>query len=160
MYKKMSDEDKLSLLLYERGASALVRVRAEDYESLSKNPTPSPRPSDVYLSHVLGIDYRKFYNSELAKRSWDLKEFMEDIAMPLQPSGYKSVFIGDMLNDILYMYTHPDADHDLKEIIPELDEKLQTTYNKFMKLAKLAGKKHKYEKATVVDGEQLYRRVK
>ena len=160
LYKKLSKADKLNILTYERGANALIRLDSGQYESIEEFPVPSPRPSDLYISNVLGIDYREFYKSDLAKKSWDMKDIMKDIATPLEPSGYRSVFIGDILSDIMYIYTHPDADHDLEKIIPKLDKKLKSTYNKFMTLVDMAGDGHKYEKASVVDGEQLYRRVK
>lgn len=161
LYKSLTTEDKINLLHYERGSSALVRL--EQYEGTKENPEPTPRPSKLYISNVLDIDFDAFYGDQAnMDKSMKFKKEMADLVMPMVPSGYKSPFIGDALCDVLFNMTHLNMTHHddgrfiTENLMKEIDIELLKLYNGFMGL----GAKYEPIEGLVVGGHQAYRRVK
>ena len=154
-YIGLTTEDKINLLQYERGATALVQL--EHYEGAKENPSPTPRPSRLYISNVLNIDFDTFYNDQVnMDKSRKFEKEMKELAMTMQPSGYRSFFIGDALCDILFIKTHPDDGRTINEkLMREIDKELLKLYNGFIKL----GVNYEPIEGVMIGGEQAYRRV-
>lgn len=156
LYENLTTEDKINLLHYERGATALVQL--ERYQGTQENPSPIPKPSNLYISNVLDIDFDEFYNDKAnMDKSQLYKDEVKELAVPMSPSGYRSIFIGDALKDVLFIMTHADDARIINEkLVDEIDKELKRIHNGFMEL----GVRYEPIEGLVVGGHQAYRRIK
>jgi len=157
LYKDLTLEQKIGLLRYERGAHGLVQV--DHYDDLRCNPEPTPRPSRLYISAVLGIDFEHFYENTIAEKSKKYREELSAVAVKYPNSGHISWHIGDMISDIIFIkldiHTTPLPEIN-EELVNDIDNAIKKLYNTYMEL----GKSYTYTETDIEsDGEKLYRRV-
>ena len=157
LYKGLSVQDKINILHYQRGASALCAIG--QYECTTENPNKPMNPLYLYISNVLDLDFSVFYGSELAKKSWKYKDEMKKITceFPNNPA-YSSTYISDALGDILFIMLHTDLDYKINiELMETIDQKLRTLYQKYLTL--VDSNEYRYEECGKLNGETIYKRV-
>lgn len=153
LYKELTYKEKLGLLHYIRGQQGLVQHW--HYETLTNNPTLPVRPQDIYISNVLGIDFRYFYDNENWDKSKKYKKEMAEVSLALGDSP--SVFVPDAIADVLYLKLDIDINTKLDEdLMQDIDNTLLKIYNTYITL----GLETEYVPSGIIsNGEELYKKV-
>jgi len=133
LYKDLTLDEKIGILHYIRGQQGLVEHA--HYDSLTVNPSPTPRPSDLYVSSVLGIDFENFYTEEVREKNMKLLEEVKAKSLPYWSGGHRSILIVDSILDVLYVMLDIDQSFTInEELIMLIDNKIKELYDHFMQL--------------------------
>lgn len=153
IYRDLTDEEKIGLLHYIRGQQGIVQHAY--YQTTDVNPSLSPCVDKVYVSSVLDIDFDEFYNTEGMDKSNTYKQEIKQKSPTI--GGHHSMFIGDAINDILYVRLDIDINRVInKEFMKEIDTEIKELYDLYIGL----GQEYAEVKGLLHEGEKVYRRVK
>lgn len=162
-YIQLDEKDLLNVLIMIKGIYALAGV--DHYAELSEAPKFKTDPEQLYLSHLLNIDYEKevINNKKLHKLT---KSHGDEIKMlnNIFKNKYQLKHLWNNLNDSLcQIICNFVLENEIsKKTKNKLDNQLKDYYNQFLSIVGLQEyKTENYELTGYVDekGNPLYRKI-
>ena len=153
LHKSLTIEQKIGIIKYEIGAFALLSI--SHYEDVKNAPEPDPKPYRLYLSSLLGIDY----DEDVLKNS-SVNDFCRKLTKKDRDFiGMKDWHIADALSNCMWNFIKENEDRRVDEaFLAKMDNEIVDLWKAFNSYKE--EKSYTYEPFIVVNGEQMYRRVR